>query len=247
MVEKLYKYEVNCLTENIGVNTGYRDTPPTHCPNNNTHVIDDYKIIDSVYKRVIRINQEPQIITGNNYRTDHINISVGANETKVSDITYPYNVGIYSGVFIIPSIDNIGDIINIHTLPDTLVGFLTNNVNIGVNTFEVNDITNLVIGFLLSIDDGINKNNMGEIIAIDKVNNIITTSLSTTVAFNYGALIKITIDRIRNIVINKAEDIEMGIKKVDSSGLPAGSIMRIIYQNNSSQDKKYILKLRIQY
>lgn len=244
----LIKYAVPCISEGTIVISGYRENVPSHCPNSVDHTINSAGIqpLDSVLSKQIYIGQNaPTVPVGGYFSCEQINVNVAASSITNYDVSFPYNINAFTVTFL-PSAENIGDIINIVTIPNTPIGGLLANISSGVNTLNISNVNLVSYGFSVSITDGINTDDLGEITSIDIVNNTITCSVNTVNNFNAGSVILIGIPRVKNFLITKAGIITLGIAKIGSSGLPSNKISRLIYTNNSSSDKTFAFMMEIE-
>lgn len=245
-MSKLSRYIIPCITENKNIITDYRYTIPDKCPNNETHAINENGVylLDTVETNLVSIEEGSDTLANGFFRIDNYNIPIGIGTTTY-DIVYPYNIGCFA-VTITPTNDNIGDIFNIVGSPNTLIGEITENISVGINTLPISlyapKINN---GFNISISDGINTSDCGEIISFD--NDTIICSKSLTHDFNAGSKIYISISRLRNYKIMNSYNCGLGFSKIGSSGLPANTIIRVEYINNSGIEKEFNIVFEIQY
>lgn len=248
-MSKVYtQYIVPCVDEGIGILTGFMETVPTVCPNNNTHVIEESGIRETskISEKIVTINQNN--ITCNNYfRTDFYSVPVAANSVTIKDVTYPYNINVYLATYI-PTLANIGDTLDVVAVPDTTCGLLGTEIIVGATSLHLSPAYTIVNpGFALSITDNVNTNDLGEVISYNSTTNIITFSKPTTHNFAIGSPVKITIYRIKNCKFVADKKVTLGRTKMESSGLPANKKMRFIYTNNSETDKTFNFLLEIGY
>jgi hypothetical protein len=243
----LVQYLVPCLTENELIKTGYRLSLPTSCPTNSTHEINKNGIvvINTQGFHNMKINQDSGIENGEHFRVDSFLMNI-SNDIESYDISYLYNIEIFS-IFLHISSNNLGDELNIFTNPNEEVGFIIEDITNNTFYFKVNSVQFLNPGFLLSISDDENINDLGEIINIDKDNNIVEFSKPTMNKFSSGSKILITICRVKNFIFNKVSNFQLGLSRLGSSGLKSGNIIRLIYKNNNKSPKTFSLSAEIQY
>jgi len=244
----LVQYLVPCLTENDLIKTGYKLSLPTTCPNNFNHEINSAGIImiDKQGLHNAKINQDSGIVNNGHFRVDPYLINIKSDDITQYDISYTYNIETFS-IFLHVSNDNLGDELNIVSHPNQEVGYLVEDIKTNVLFLTVNSIQFLNPGFLLSISDGENINDLGEIISIDNEKNIIGFTIPTINNFSSGSKILITICRVKNFIFNKVANFQLGLSRLGSSGLKAGNIVRIIYKNNSNTEKTFSVSAEIQY
>ena len=250
MSAALTKYLVPCLTEGINVITDFRSSVPTVCPNNNTHTIDASGImaLDSTSLNIITINENNQIPNGGFYRADCFEIAVtgGTGTVTTYDISYPYNIGAYSTTLLLSS-DNIGDTLNIIGYPDTAGSIITIELGTGATGLNVSLAAIFNPGFYVSITDGVNTDDLGEIITVDDVNNILTVSTPTVNSFGTGSVVLFGIPRVKNCKFCNTNNIDLGFSKIGSSGLLANHAVRLLYTNSSGTAKTFNFIVELQF
>lgn len=248
--QTLSSYLIPCLTEGIQVLSDYVATVPTTCPHNVSHQIDASNIIlcDTIQPITTTVDQNSNVSTGGYFRIDGYTITTNANSTSTTNVVYQYNISGYA-VILMPTADNIGDIINFVAIPNTPVGVLTADISAGATALGIGSVAPLNPGFFLSISDGTNTANLGEIISLDGVNNIIYFTIPS--AYNFAAatpsVVTIGIPRVKNFQFVTDDIIPLGVGKIGSSGLQAGQIVQITYTNNSNYQKTFFLYTELEY
>lgn len=244
----IYKYRVQCLTESAFVLTGYRYETPTYCPNDINHTINGTgtSIVDIKNVKQVIIDQSSDISNFGYFRVDQHNISIGASATVVQDITYPYNVVAYS-TFLMPTADNIGDELNVVALPNTAVGLLIDPIGTGATALHIASLENLNNGFLINVTDGINTNDLKEIVSLNGTGGIIICSTGTINSFAAGAVVRVSVPRVKNFIFSALDNLVFGLTRQGATGLPAGGKVRITYKNNSGVSKNFSILAEIGY
>lgn len=245
MTDIIYKWQVYCDTEKINV-SGYLGPHvyPDFCFNNKDHVVSKKAVELAKYNNnLIKIQEEPYFIKGF-FRTRAINISIAANETKVYDITWPFNIAPLA-VTLLPTIDNLNDSLTIDVSPNKIVGTLTANAEIGVTTLSVSPtvIEYIEIGFYCSLYDGTNTNELGYVLAKNFVNNTITVEVAPTNQFlaTTPTYVRLTVQYLGpwDIYSIGNQNIPLGNSKIGSSSILANEIVRLTYVNNSASAKTF--------
>ena len=250
MSETLVQYLVPCITENDTILSDFLNTSPIVCPHGIDHqiLIDGIRIANVVKNKIVTIDQNSTVKTGGFYRGDFYQLNIRAEESSILDIKYKYNISVYS-ITLIPTSNNIGDEITILTAPDRPVTSNISVVNIGDTSLSVstNYITYINPGFLLSITDGTKNNNLGEVLSIDIEKGIINFSTPATDFFDVNSTVCISLQRIKGLVFANDNNIQLGLSKIGSAGLPSNVLARVLYKNNSSIDKNFSLLLEFEY
>lgn len=243
------QYIVPCLTEELGITTGFLSTVPTTCPNNTAHTIDPtgIRIMKILANKTVVVNQNTDTTIGGFYRIDHYSFNVPASTVTTKDIFYPYNINVLLATYLV-TLDNIGDTLDMCAVPNTTCAQLDSDLAIGSTSLYANTVyTILNHGFNLVVTDGTNTDDLGEIKTYNLSTGIITFSNPTTHTFVTGNLVKMTIYRVKNLKVVNNSNIVIGLKKINGVGLPANKIMRFIYTNNSAVDKTFNFSLEFGY
>ncbi len=251
MSASLSQYMVYCITEDNTVFTDYRLDVPTTCPHNIDHKIDPSRtiIIDTIKSNTVVVDENsPTVTTGEYYRADQfeLNVPAGKGATASYDISYPYNIGVYSATFFSTEV-NIGDSFELIAYPDTPAGTISSDIEAGSTQLIISSASTLNPGFYVSISDGKNSDNLGEIVSIDKTTNTITFSKPCTNLYSLGSVVTFSIPRIKNGKIINTNDMYLGFSKIGCAGLPAGRIVRLNYTNSTDQEKTLNFVIELQY
>ncbi len=251
--QTLVKWEIYCTTERQPVygflNEDYGS--PLACFNNNNHLIG--------YKKKIEIikNAKVETITKltpshDRYRMESIKINdIAPNSIKTVDATWPIDASPLSFNLIVTNRHK-GDTCVIDIEPDSVMGSLAEGISGGVtNVISVdnNVILDAHLSFYCSITDGINTEDLGQIIDIDYQNNTIT--VENTPTYNYSVetptYIRKTIRYIGPYELSDPGTITLGGVKQGLSLIPRNKIVRITYTNNSSLTKDFYINFEYLY
>lgn len=243
MTTGIKHYSLFCITENKFVDI-FSNDQPTSCPIDDTHQILSNTIIEKLDFDVgIPIRQE-YVKTGGNYRAESRKIITQPNSISIAEFTWPMPINVAMVKFI--SSENMdGDIINSIIAPDSVIGVITQNTQIGDTTISVYPtvLQYLYIGYYVKLNDGIHENDMGMVLGIDEKNLTIKCEKSAQNAFSAGTEVLMTIYNIVNFEIGPAGYYEFGSSHLTASYIPTGTKVRMSYMNNSSEVKK----LRVYY
>lgn len=241
-------YRLFCNTENKFV-TVWGEIKPTFCPNNKQDLIDlsSITIIDSVNSNSVNIIQHTDGIQGL-YRVESKSLFIPSRQTVSEDVTYDIPISILSMTFTTTK-QNTGDMINCYIAPNTTIGFITNNISNGDTIIHVSPtvITNIKRGYVVTITNGTIILNMGECISINTVNNTIKCNIQSNSNINAGAFLQITVHNVKNFLVGPPSSISFNSKTLESTLIPANTIMRIVYQNNSNIDTMFYRMLEFYY
>lgn len=244
----LYRYLVPCLTENARITTDYRETVPTTCPNNNTHVIDPTGIVlfTKLTTKTVSITESTRGPIGDYFRVDQyaITITGGTGNITTYDIVYPYNIAVFSTT-IYATDSNIGDLYSFLIVPNQSAGTIAAPIINGATGLVL--ITNQAInpGFNISINDGINSDDLGYITSINT--NTINYSTPVTHDYSTSANVYLTIPKINNGKFVNTQNIKYELPIIGFYDLFAGYIIRIIYTNQTTDVKSFNFSIELKY
>ena len=239
IVKQVNRYRLWCVTENANVYT-WSDSLPIQCPNNSGHVIDGASctIIDSVASDSVSIDQDGGH-TNLNYMCRGYSMSIPYGQTVTKDITFPFNISISTVHFTTDSTQT-GDHIMGLVAPGTTIGLTTSAVNTGDQSINVSGdvIKYVVIGTLVQLVDTSQNppvvSKLGTVYQVDAVNNKITCATGSTVAFpKSGVSVQTAFNNI-DIVLGPAQTYTLGASQIKAAPIPANTIIRTVYTNNSS-------------
>lgn len=232
-------YKLFCTSEDKVVRK-WSDVPPTVCPNSINHEIELNSVkIDESYNGNIIVQEA----SDGYFETTHIKMNVPSGnpgDVTEHDITWIFDVLLWKSV-LTPLSDMIGDKISVLAQPETQIGIIGATAAIGSTTFGVNStvLENIWRGFLITLNDGVNKNVVGRCTIIDKINNTITVETPTTVEFLTGTHVQISVYVLKDIDIIDTNPIDIGSKGFKGKILNAGKILRVYYTNNSGTSKLF--------
>lgn len=241
-------YRLFCNTENSFV-TVWNINTPSACPNNNTHLIDNdsVTIIDNINSNSTSIIQYNNDINGN-FRIESKMLFIPANQIITQTYSWPYNISVMT-IGLTSAKENIGDVVNVYIAPNTVIGAITQHINVGDTIIHVSPtvVKHLNVGFLVKITDGTSVLDLGECIFIDPVTYIIRCINSANISMNAGSYLQMTIHNVKNIYLYNSEQFKIGEKHVSSQSLPKNINVQISYQNNSNVDKHFMFYYEFLY
>jgi hypothetical protein len=246
MTTDVNKYRVWCETESAYVYT-WDTVEPTVCPTDSGHTINTSlnTVVETVGTTTVTASED-----SNGYflsETITIDIPTGTpGDVTEHDVVWPMPIKLWRSL-LIPADNLIGDVINVMASPETTVGVLTAPVIIGDRTINVNSTVtdNVWRGFLITIDDTVNKNVCGRVTNVDKVGGTITFETATTNAFAAGVPVKISIYILKSLKILNNETMDIGLKGIKGKRIDVGTILRIYYTNNSGTSKELNWRIEV--
>jgi len=236
MSSSINNYKIYCLTENAYI-SGWGILPPTQCYNNNTHTVnaDSVQLISSVDSNEVTIKEDKIQISRNTRVIQIPLINASPGETVTVDFTFPINMSLYLFDYSTGS-DNILDELSILANPDTVLGLIGSDIEVGDTTFIGPPalISYASLGFYLTIFDGTNYDDVGIITNIDYNTNIVTVDVPTVHAFSAAnTLVSMTLKVFDRLVIGPQGVHTYGEKIIGGAAIPKGTLTRYLYKNNA--------------
>lgn len=234
-------YRLYCNTENA-FNTIWDTKTPTTCPNNKTHLIDNnsISIIDNISSIATSIIQSGNNVN-DNFKLESKLIFIPPNQTVTFTYNWPYNIAMMVVTWTSTE-ENRGDIINGYIAPNTTIGIITQNINIGDTIIHVSPtvLQYLKQGYLVQINNGISILDLGVCTTIDLTTSTIKCLNTANITMNAGSMLQMTIHNIKNIYLYNPEQFKIGEKHVSSQSLPANTNIQLSYQNNGNVGKHFM-------
>lgn len=235
----VYNYRFYCPTELAYIYV-WGTSPPSFCPNDHASIDSNTIVIVNTVTEDTRIVKES---TNGYYQSEAIAMNIPAGSTgdiSSQDFTWPIDIQIWKNDLI--ALDNqIGDVVSVVINPDTNIGTLTSDANIGQTILNVSPtVTTIAVkGFNVALTDGVTKNELGLITYVDKVNSQITVSTPLTNNFLASAptYVQISVVIVKNQPILKADTMFFGLKGLKYMEFAATDVMRVYYTNNNGQAK----------
>lgn len=232
-------WQIYCNTEG-GWSEGYLEQsvgPPTVCFNNNTHEVNlnSQQELAGTQLLNVKVIQE-DIPTGGHYTTEGFLMDIPPLSTQILPISWPTRIT--CKLVHVQSMDeNLDDILNAIVNPHTLVGIITNNIDLNsvVANVNVTVIQNVKVGF----DFYIGSEHVGIVISIDKTNSTITFETPTTMSHKAGEYTYTEFKIIRNLVLGTNNGYDLGQSSLGGKFLQENTITNIIYTNNSEISKRF--------
>jgi hypothetical protein len=236
MSVNVHKYRIYCTVH--GSIEFYHEEPgPTAC---NIDATDEVNLNSVHNVSTPNTNQskvvEEDIPTGGHFKTWTESMTATAGESKILDVSYLYPINVLS-TRIVTGEDHRGSTISLIVGPNTTIGQPTVDVAQGNNVIDA-DATSLeyaALGYKINLYNFISTEiqEMGEIIEIDVVAGTITTSLTATSNHTYAtSAIQISVYMMDKFEFGEPWGRHMGDSKIGSSYIPAGTIIRMVFQNN---------------
>lgn len=243
----LYNYKIYCNTEATFF-TKWSETPPTTCPNNNTHEIDSSKThgVDKISTDTLTVT-EP---TDGYFKCGCVehNIPEGtAGDITVIERSWPFDILIWL-VDIYVNDDMIGDYINIEVQPQAFangIGYVTANTSAGATVLPVSSTVTeyMAHGF----DVRLGSTNVGRCNAVNKVAHTLTLNDELADDVTVGTIVYPVIQMIHNFKFIQKGIVEFAKKGFKAKPAPANTIFKISYTNNTIAAKSLVIRHEYYY
>lgn len=239
----LFLYRTVC--DNGDVSSVWGEDEPTVCPMNSMHAITDTAIIDEREEYVYEF-MEVKGITGGHFQTFTKKIPGVANSTTSNDYSWKRPISVTSINFV-TTVDHEGDFVSIIIAPDTLVGVLTSPTTIGDEILNVSStvIDNSKIGFHIKVTDGVNVDDLGEIINMGDTTVNVENPLSHV--FAAGSYIQMSIVPLDRVEIGPPANIVIGESTIGGSDIPGNTIIRVVYEKTNDNNTALLTRLETKY
>jgi hypothetical protein len=193
-------------------------------------------------QNAVRILEE-DTPTGGHYQAKCFSADVPASIGwhDLADVSFPFPIGLLSAASIIRSACDLDEIAFVVS-PDTVIGTLTQDAGLGDDVLNVSDTVceNTRVGALIKLDDGVNPDACGRVLAIDQVTGQITVETPTDFAFSAATptYVKQTIEMLSCMELIAGARIELGSTKIGASHIPANTVLRMKYNNKTGNAGK---------
>jgi len=250
----LNKWRVWCVTENAFVYIWLDEDQdaPTTCPTNTGHTITTAltKIIEIRDPEVFSIKQETTP-TGENYFFSSQSFIALANQTTSYSFSYPFPVSVLSAQYVSAE-ENRGDTWTWTVSPNTTVGALTSDVSATDTVINVSSTVtdNIKIGFGVNIFDGVNTDDLGRVLAVDSDAGTITVETAATQSFAAATptYVRMNIYFCKDMSFGHPWALTFGDNKIQSSYVPANTVVQVDYVNNDpTKDKEIVTSLELMF
>lgn len=248
----LNKWQVYCKDEKtrkyIWLEEG---DEPSVCPTDTGHSIDTTTMsIYEIKKNDLITIREENTPTGGNFRAETVSFDIEANSVGVHEVSWPIPINVLEMCFH-PKEHEIGNLLDIKFGPDTVIGILTSDVEVGDEVIYVNEsaLSYLYKGYEVKLSDGVNEDDLGMVIDINFKDGTITTNVASSHSFSVATptYIKQTIHLAKNFEISSAWKYAIGESKIGGNYIPENTTVRIVYDNKSAEAVRFVASIEYLY
>lgn len=225
---------------------------PTQCKNNVSHTISNISInrelLPNGREVIIHEQKYNNNGKGSDFCTESIIVNVTSSNLTEKIISFPMNVNLFELTLYPYSVSSEEDIIDVLLNPQYTCGVLTTNSTSGDTEFYVSETVLKYIRkpgwFVVTLVNGGDTEEIGRVIAIDRVNGKITMENPTTINFPSGSLIKVDFYMMRQFeIFTNNSGIPIGQSKIGGTFIPKNVPILVKYYNNNNIPKKFMTKL----
>lgn len=242
----VYYFRYYCPTE-AAYKFMWGTTPPTNCPTDNA------AIDPSTITVMQTVTTAETIVTDGSdgwYQSTSLAMGItGATGTYTQDYSWPCDILLWTAAIFYDS-TAANDHFQIIVAPDTAIGYLTAICNSGSTTMTVSPTVLAFIqrGLNLALNDGVNKNQLGRVTAINTNTNIVTFETTTANTFAMYTPVYISIYMVRDFflapsIVSTGSSIKFAGKGLRGKTIPANTIVRFCYTNNSAVAKNMSIQM----
>lgn len=167
-----------------------------------------------------------------------LDLSTGETE-KTVDFTWPFVVALMSGTIVV-SEEMVGDEMNVHVGPNTLIGASTAPLNVGDTSIYVSPtvMENIKKGYYIGIfnPSGPTGTEISQVISIDETNSCLGINPSD-VSANAGSYLAMCAKLIPELKLHTQTKIEIGKDLPTGQRIPANLPIRVNYFNKNQVAK----------
>lgn len=241
------QYKVFCNDEQVYY-TAWFSGQPVSCPNNYRHSIDPSKTVRIASRprdvSLVAI-QEENTLTNGNFRYETFTWTCPPSCTCSNDIVFKYPINILTTTATCGP-EHIGDVLNVNVVPkNPIVGITVSNVSPGDSNLYV---STTVLNYMNPGYQCImGAENLGEVYAVNVNSGTITTQYAASNAYGYPSYIKLNAPIVKNLKFLTPMSYNVGAGKIGASYVTAGTAMRALYTNNSSNTKEFGVNIEYLY
>lgn len=229
----------------------WAESEPEHGPNGVDHIIDPTltTIVDKIETNVVKIFEE-HVPTQGYHQTSTMVLTAAPNAITEQTITFDYRITVFIVSFNTKD-HHEGDTLEIEINPEGRIGIITSDVAVGDTLIHVSPtvIEHSFIGMYVSLDNNSVNDIVGEVIAIDKVNNTIRLKTGANHSFSASTptFVESTVKYVKNYTIGPQGKYEFGKEKIGGASIPPNVPLKIIYNNKTNETKKLYLQYDYNY
>ena len=201
--------------------------------------------------QVVEIQEEGDKKTGGKFQTASVQVVIDAPVGwKEGLVTFPIPIAILSAYYV-GHPDFRSDEGEFLIGEDTLTGALTANVAIGDTVIPVSQtvVDNAEVGYFYKLFDGTNTDDLGMCLSIDKAASTITVENAVVSSFSAATptLVKQTVKLGTNLKFVHEGVHSVGESKIGGSYLPAGTEIKMRYNNLDATRPARKFNVRLEY
>lgn len=244
----VYQYRIYCNTEATWKYV-WDTEEPSKCPSSDSHSVNlnSIMIINVIKDDEVVIKQE-KTPTGGRLRVSTIDFIVEPSTTGILTKSFPINLTML-GTSSKTQDSQENDNLSVHIAPNTTIGAITSPCDNGATSIIVSStvITNIFVGGFINLFNGSISSNDSQVISIDSSTNTLTLETTLNNSFSAGSEVRLTVYLVDNIRIGLAGNRVIGENMMIGRYIPANTVIKFIYTNNSTISQHPTLALQYLY
>jgi hypothetical protein len=252
-MNKINNYVFYCETEAKEVCLWAESiSTPLLCPNDTAHVVnqESLSISGSIEPNETILRDGTQ----GYYQSTTIPILIPAGTpgyTYIFDYSFPYDIAIWTSNFT-SSAELVGDSFDIIIGPNSTIGYLTQQANIGDTVLHCSDTVfstgYMANGIHVTIKNGATEQNVEHVSEVNPTGKTIRVFKELESTYNIGSLVQINTYIVKNQVIgNVGKTYHYGSKGIATRKVPKGVNTRFLYKNNNGLEKNLYFDMEYNY
>lgn len=222
------------------------------CPADDTHTTDRSKITEVLANNVreVEIGQENTTL-GRYLKVKGYNLSIPLGiGWSTQSITWPTDIAVISAKVFMAA-NNVNDRVDVYINKHTTIGIITSNVATNDTVITVNDtvMQYIHVGFEMTLTDGVNTDELGNVKSMDFTNNQITVENAAVHNFTaYSTSVKMSVHIVESVTLPTYYDtIDVGYTNLGTSFAPAGTQFQVEYYNSTGLAKNFNIIINYYY
>lgn len=240
-----YHWNYYCNTEQTGIDE-YGVNQPTTCINGADHNCNWPAMRNEQYVPNFWRQTRERYITNQHYRVKTLSVDAQPGQTGTATVQFQYPVNIIKFGFV-PDESQIGNIVDVSGVRNMTQGVLFKQYPKGTKEFEVSAefFEYISIGYRVTIQDGTNSTDLGEVVLIDLDNNAFTTENGSNFDFSETATLTVTKPFVQQWEISSIE--KKSFQYDLYSYLDPSFTLTLTYTNQGNQPAHFVFEYEISY
>ena len=196
------------------------------------------------------ITEDYSPYTNGHYQARSESMEISQQGITTHDVEWPIPIVLFTGAFVIKN-ENLNDEASVEIGPDTIVGIITSDVaeNDTIISVSQSVIDNVDPGYYVKLYDGANTSSLARVLSKDKEALTLTVETASDNAFSASSptYVMQTVRMVTSFKMCAEGQITLGHGKIGGSNIPAGTKLRLIYDNKTTDSKEFGFQIEYTY